>query len=209
MNLSQKMMLVPAGRVPLEISTLSELDKAMSSVLNNQKLSNLQKINLYSKILNKNLIMEERLKSKNVDTQSVPKPENIKNEAIKQEINENELDLLNKRILKSDPEDENMELSFLANQSYSDILKKKENKAENRIDDIKITKELNQSNKKKTPKSNEKNQILITPPQQIKWDKLPKAPANERTRKKIINYEHKYPGTEYTGVGFKNHYSPD
>jgi len=164
MNLSQKMMLVPAGRVPLEISTLSELDKAMSSVLNNQKLSNLQKINLYSKILNKNLIMEERLKSKNVDTQSVPKPENIKNEAIKQEINENELDILNKRILKSDPEDENMELSFLANQSFSDILKKKENKAENRIDDIKITTELNQSNKKKTPKSNENNQMLITPP---------------------------------------------
>ena len=82
MNLSQKMMIVPAGRVPFEISTLSELDKAMSSVLNNQKLSNLQKINLYSKILNKNLIMEERLNSKNVDTQSVPKPENIINEAV-------------------------------------------------------------------------------------------------------------------------------
>jgi hypothetical protein len=141
MNLSQKMMFVPAGRVPLEISTLSELDKAMSSVLNNQKLSNLQKINLYSKILNKNLIKEERLKSKNVDTQSVLKPENIKNEAIKQEIYENKLDILNKRILKSDPEDENMEFSFLANQSYSDILKKKENQAENRIDDIKITTE--------------------------------------------------------------------
>jgi hypothetical protein len=28
--------------------------------------------------------------------------------------------------------------------------------------------------------------MLITPPQQIKWDKLPIAPVNERTRKKII-----------------------
>jgi hypothetical protein len=58
---------------------------------------------------------------------------------------------LNKRILQSDSEDDNMEFSFLANQSYSDILKKKENKAENRIDDIKIATEFNKSNKKKLP----------------------------------------------------------
>jgi hypothetical protein len=56
MRLAQKMMLVPAGRVPLEISTLSELDQAMTTVINNNKLSTLEKINLYSKILNKILL---------------------------------------------------------------------------------------------------------------------------------------------------------
>ena len=66
--------------------------------------------------------MEERLKDKNMDTTSV-KPENTKNEAIKQEIYENEQDILNKKFLQqSDIEDDNMELSFLANQSYSDLL---------------------------------------------------------------------------------------
>jgi hypothetical protein len=97
MKLSQKMMLILAGRVPLEISTVTESDRAMSNVLNNLKLTNLQKINLYGKILKKNLIMEERLKSKNVDTPSVPNLENIKNEAIKQEIYNNEQDILNKK----------------------------------------------------------------------------------------------------------------
>jgi hypothetical protein len=160
---------ISAVRVPLEISTLSELDKTIYCVLNNQKLKNLQKINLYCKILNKKL--EERLKSKNIDTPSVPKPENIENEAIKEEIYENELNILNKRILQSDPEDDNMEFSFLANQSYSDILKKKENKAENRIGDINIATEFNKSNKNKLQNQRNKSDVNH-PPQQIKWDKL-------------------------------------
>jgi hypothetical protein len=68
MRLAQKMMLVPAGRVPLEISALSELDQAMTTVINNNKLSTLEKINLYSKILKKNFVIEARLKNKNVQS---------------------------------------------------------------------------------------------------------------------------------------------
>ena len=35
MKLAQKMILVPAGRTPIELSNLTELDKAMSNVINN------------------------------------------------------------------------------------------------------------------------------------------------------------------------------
>lgn len=68
MQLAQKMMLVPAGRVPLELSSLSELDQAMTNVINNKSLSNLEKINLYSRILKKNLTFEERLKGKTINS---------------------------------------------------------------------------------------------------------------------------------------------
>jgi hypothetical protein len=44
MRLAQKMMLVPAGSVPLEISALSELDQEMTTVINNYKLSTLEKL---------------------------------------------------------------------------------------------------------------------------------------------------------------------
>ena len=43
MKLAQKMILVPAGRTPIEVSNLSELDKAMSNVIKNNKLSPLEK----------------------------------------------------------------------------------------------------------------------------------------------------------------------
>ena len=52
--------------------------------------------------------------------------------------------------------------------------------------------------------------MLITPPQHTKWDKLPKdSKRHDKTRKKIINYGHRYPTTEYTSVGIQIHESPD
>ena len=40
------MMLVPVGRTPLDYANLSELDQAMTNVINNKNLSSLEKINL-------------------------------------------------------------------------------------------------------------------------------------------------------------------
>ena len=85
MQLAQKMMLVPAGRVPLEISTLSEFDQAMTNVINNKALSNFEKINLYSRILKKNLTLEERLKGKTIDSLA-KEPEIPIKKKIKKEI---------------------------------------------------------------------------------------------------------------------------
>ena len=64
MKFSQKMMLVPAGRPAPEISELSALDQAMSNILNNRSISNVEKLNLYKKVLRKNLAMETNLKQK-------------------------------------------------------------------------------------------------------------------------------------------------
>ena len=61
MKLAQKMMLIPAGRTPIEYSNMSELDQAMTNVINNRNLSSLEKINLYSRLLQKNLKMEEKI----------------------------------------------------------------------------------------------------------------------------------------------------
>ena len=87
MQLAQKMMLVPAGRVPLEISTLSELDLAMTNVINNKALSNFEKINLYSRILKKNLTLEERLKGKTIDSLAKEPEIPIKKEIKKEKKN--------------------------------------------------------------------------------------------------------------------------
>ena len=64
MKFSQKMMLVPASRPAPEISELSALDQAMSNSLNNRSISNVEKLNLYKKVLRKNLAMETNLKQK-------------------------------------------------------------------------------------------------------------------------------------------------
>jgi hypothetical protein len=55
MKLAQKMMLIPAGRTPLEYSNMSKLDQAMTNYMNNRNLLSLEKINLYSRLLQKNL----------------------------------------------------------------------------------------------------------------------------------------------------------
>ena len=60
MKFATKMMLVPAGRVDPEINYLSELDKQMSEVLKNKRLSSNEKMNLYNQILRKNLAIEAR-----------------------------------------------------------------------------------------------------------------------------------------------------
>ena len=72
MKLAQKMMLVPAGRPDPEISSLSNLDQAMSNVLNNKNLTNIDKINLYQMILRKNLAVEARLRQKSVNIPNKP-----------------------------------------------------------------------------------------------------------------------------------------
>ena len=62
MKFARKMMLVPAGRQPLELTTMSDLDTAMTNVINSKNLTTLEKINLYSQILKKNLKIEEKFK---------------------------------------------------------------------------------------------------------------------------------------------------
>ena len=73
MNLSQKMMLVPAGRPAPEVSELSALDQAMSNILNNRNISNIEKINLYQKVLRKNLAMENNLNQKYTKQERITK----------------------------------------------------------------------------------------------------------------------------------------
>ena len=43
---------------------MSELDTAMSNVINNKNFTTLEKINIYSQILKKNLKLEEKFKEK-------------------------------------------------------------------------------------------------------------------------------------------------
>ena len=73
------MMLLSVGRTPLEYANLSELDQAMTNVINNKNLSSLEKINLYSKLLQKNLKMEQKIKANEIptgETTAVP-PETV------------------------------------------------------------------------------------------------------------------------------------
>jgi hypothetical protein len=62
MKMAQKMMLISAGRTPIEYSNMSEPDQAMKNVINNRNLSSLEKFNLFSRLLQKNLKMEEKKK---------------------------------------------------------------------------------------------------------------------------------------------------
>ena len=125
MRLAQKMMLVPAGRVPLEISALSELDQAMTTVINNNKLSTLEKINLYSKILKKNFVIEARLKNKNV--QSIPTTKESTPVKMEQELKEEPTDDSEIRKMdSSNPEEDILDLSQIfepVKQSFSEIVK--------------------------------------------------------------------------------------
>ena len=74
---------------PLEIKTMSELDQSMSNVLNNQELSTMEKLNMYSQILSKNLKLEEKLKESPVNPEH--EPENINKEDLKQESIDEEI----------------------------------------------------------------------------------------------------------------------
>jgi hypothetical protein len=77
MKLAQKMMLIPAGRTPIEYSNMSELDQAMTNVINNRNLSSLEKINLYSRLLQKNLKMEEKIKANETPVPEIPPKEAV------------------------------------------------------------------------------------------------------------------------------------
>ncbi len=71
------MMLISAGRTPIEYSNMSELDQAMTNVINNRNLSSLEKINLYSWLLQKNLKMEEKIKANETPVPEIPPKEAV------------------------------------------------------------------------------------------------------------------------------------
>ena len=193
MKFAQKMMLVPAGRVPLEVSALSELDQAMTNVINNKSLSPLEKINLYSNILKKNLTIEERLKGKNIQTKltgtqkEIPnieneiKQENIKNEGEDKEENEVEDMEISKNLGN---------LSIFSPTNYSDIVKK--------LNPLPIIKtELVENKTQKDVKSN----IQEKTPFNTSIQKM-------NLRNKSLSFEHNYPQDTYTGVGHKKNNPP-
>ena len=68
MKFAQKMILVPAERPDPEQASLSTLDQAMSSVLFNKNLTNVEKVNLYQQILRKNLTLDAKIKQKSANT---------------------------------------------------------------------------------------------------------------------------------------------
>jgi hypothetical protein len=77
MKLPQKMMLIPAGRTPIEYSKMSELDQAMINVINNRNLSSLEEFNLYSRLFPTNLKMEEKIKANETPVPEIPPKEAI------------------------------------------------------------------------------------------------------------------------------------
>ena len=54
-------MLVPAGRPNASIEKMTELDKQMTAILKNDKLSTLEKIKLYHQVLRRNIEIENRV----------------------------------------------------------------------------------------------------------------------------------------------------
>ena len=201
MKFAEKMMLVPAGRLPLEVSSLTELDQAMTNVINNKSLSTLEKINLYSRILKKNLLIEERLKGKSAEARVRETQSDIKNEPT---------------IEKMDIKIENASTPDLVDEVKTDI--KKENDMDINVNDINLRKVLSSPNfteivKKNVSLDNPENHRLldkettkksdktpINPP--INWEKIP-----YNLRNKSISYEHIYPQQNYTNVG-TSFYSP-
>jgi len=101
MKLAQKMMLIPAGRTPLELSTMSELDQSMSNVVNNKHLSTLEKLSIYSQILKKNLKMEEKLKENNTPSKVSEESKKGETKDITDIKDENSDDELNNMVLVS------------------------------------------------------------------------------------------------------------
>ena len=63
----QKMMLVPATRPNAGIVKMTELDKEMSQILKNTKLSTSEKMRLYQQILMRNLEIEKKIRSSSID----------------------------------------------------------------------------------------------------------------------------------------------
>jgi hypothetical protein len=78
MRFAKKMMLVPAGRGLPELETMTALDNEMASVLKNQQLSAFDKINMYNQILNKNMVVEARVKQQKVSNSENKKKKEVK-----------------------------------------------------------------------------------------------------------------------------------
>ena len=134
MKFMQKMLLVPAGRVPLEISTMSDLD--LTNVINNKNLTAHEKISQYSRILKKNLTIEENLWGKN-SVNEVSNDEHSKNaKQIKVEPKiEPIIDVKKEEEKIVNDENEDIDLSELFKME-PEIDVKKEKKKKNDDDDI-------------------------------------------------------------------------
>ena len=200
------MMLVPAGRQPLELTTMSELDTAMSNVINNKNLTTLEKINIYSQILKKNLKLEEKFKEK---LSNIPESSKFQAEtnsvSVKEEdesVKKEEENVKEENVIK-----ENQEV-FVSPELLPVTL--------DYASAVKSIKSVKSSEPKQTVKSTEAKQIKNflkktkeikkTPQQNFKWESLEDAPKLTRVRK-VLNFDHKYPKDKYTNVG--ETYSPD
>ena len=191
MKFARKMMLVPAGRQPLELTTMSDLDTAMTNVINSKNLTTLEKINLYSQILKKNLKIEEKFKQ--IQPNVVPESFNVKTETNVEQIKEEEE--VDQNVQKDQEEVYVSPELVPVKLDYASALKS-------------ITKSAIKSIPKQTQKALtiKSKEIKKTPRQNIKWDSLEDAPKATRIRR-VLNFEHKYPKDKYTNVG--ETYSPD
>ena len=199
MKLAQKMMLVPLGRTPIEVSAMSELDKAMSNVINNNNLSTLEKINLYSQILKRNFKFEENLKN-NQQGYRMRDSKEMEEDKIKEEIKEEKEDDINttlSSVVSMDVDDLNKNITNETTNFLSDVKREPEKK-------IQKTKKKNKKNFWKLKKQ-KKDSTFKTPSNvNLKWENLePKKPPKRNVKKNL--FDHNYPQHTYTNVG----YSPD
>ena len=212
MKFMQKMLLVPAGRVPLEISTMSDLDKAMTNVINNKNLTAHEKISLYSRILKKNLTIEENLWGKN-SVNEVSNDEHSKNaKQIKVEPKiEPIIDVKKEEEKIVKDENEDIDLSELFKME-PEIDVKKEKKKKNDDDDIvnlsrlfkeKIKQKKKVSSKKKVRKTKSPTPLDLKTPKRplIAWESIP---PKMSLRYKPLSYLHRYPEDTFTEVGYNS-----
>ena len=208
MKLAQKMILVPAGRTPIEVSNLSELDKAMSNVINNNKLSPLEKVNLYSKLLQKNLKMEEKIKANNQQPAPPPikeEPKEIKEQPIKRQykyvkvVKEEEETPL-KRRKQETPAKRKQTMNDENNGEEKELNKRKQTMAKVSINNNK-EEELDKRKQTKAKvhiNNDEEEELAEMLDTAFSWE----TPQNLNTKRGTgkLNYNFKYPDDTYTDV---------
>ena len=208
MKLAQKMILVPAGRTPIEVSNLSELDKAMSNVINNNKLSPLEKVNLYSKLLQKNLKMEEKIKANNQQPAPPPikeEPKEIKEQPIKRQykyvkvVKEEEETPL-KRRKQETPAKRKQTMNDENNGEEKELDKRKQTMAKVSINNNK-EEELDKRKQTKAKvhiNNDEEEELAEMLDTAFSWE----TPQNLNTKRGTgkLNYNFKYPDDTYTDV---------
>ena len=194
MNLSQKMMLVPAGRPAPEVSELSALDQAMSNILNNRNISNIEKINLYQKVLRKNLAMENNLNQKYTkqERKKTRKPDSSFNKDDSIDYTGDEELVINEPEIKQ--EIEPMIVSPLT-ESTPKLSKNLKTKNESKA---------SLTNSSKTSVIKKDYKIINSAPEIRKYNLNPKctnrwAPYCLRN-KRSPDYEHIYPASDYEAV---------